>query len=148
LNAKFHHSPEGENMRINAITLALALFACGALAVAEDTAGKKSTGKDAKSTTLTGCLQTGHKDGTYMLTSGGTAYELMPQTTMDLKGHVGHKIEVTGMKMATSEAHSASTAAAKAAPAKDEHAGHGAKKATVHEHFKVASMRHLAPTCP
>ena len=51
--------------------------------------------------TVTGCLKTmKHERGEFRLTqaTGGdvSEYELIPSKGVDLKSHVGHKVEVTG----------------------------------------------------
>jgi hypothetical protein len=75
---------------------------------------------------MTGCLREGAAPGTYMLTDLGL--DKGPQTveiagsSVDLSGHVGHKVEITGTSVA----------------AKDP-AGHA---------MQITAMKHLAATCP
>jgi hypothetical protein len=92
---------------------------------------------DAAPLKVTGCLEKGHEAGEFELThaSGGDAesYELLPGK-VDLKSHVGHKVEITGEKASEAE----------------EHAGKkkGEEKEAAHEHLKVTSMKHIDAKCP
>jgi hypothetical protein len=84
--------------------------------------------------TLTGCLEKGHEEGEFRLTnaSGGDAkqYELVTGKGVDLKAHMGHKVEVT------------------TEPASDvEHKGAKEKEAG-HPHFRVTALKHIAAKCP
>lgn len=117
--------------------------------------------------TMTGCLQAGTAPDTFLLshvtqtsstssatgTSGsatatasaasgdkttGTKYELVVEGNVNLKPHVGHKVEVTGthtMKEATGTTGAAPAASAATGTA-------AAKK------FTVTAVKHVAATCP
>ena len=73
----------------------------------------KVTAEHAKPISYTGCVQTGTQTRTYVLqnvipvsktettgtagTMTTTTYALLPETTVQLQEHVGHKVEVTGV---------------------------------------------------
>src|SRR5687767_6607641 len=64
---------------------------------------KKTTSAvdESKSVSLTGCLKAGKGANAFTLSnvSGETAtYRLVGKGNVDLKPHVGHKVEITGMK--------------------------------------------------
>lgn len=133
---------------------------------AQDTAKPTTMTKD--SITVTGCLQAGTAPDTFTLsnvtqaaaatsatgTSGATAtatattgpkstdtkYELVAAGSVNLKPHVGHKVEITGTEakgaMGTSGS-TPSTSTPSAGTAKPE-----AKKIT------VTALKHVSPTCP
>ena len=72
---------------------------------------------------MTGCLAKGSEAGTYMLTNvEGVSTVAIAEASTDLSGHVGHKVEITGV-------------------------GVDGKDPKVHT-MKVSSMKHLAATCP
>lgn len=75
---------------------------------------------------MTGCLRAGSAAGTFELTDLGLAdgpkSALIASSSVDLAGHVGHKVEITGTT-------------AKAADA------------SVHA-MDVTAMKHIAATCP
>jgi hypothetical protein len=101
------------------------LFTTAALAK-----GKKAGG------TYTGCLAAGDESGEYKLTNvngGSDEYELIGGK--GLKDHVGHKVEIKGSPV--------SAAAAKHAEKSEK----GENEAG-HKHLRVASMKHVAATCP
>ena len=93
-----------------------------------------------KSTTLTGCLEKGSEPDSYMLHNASmrqlgssespnkmarsvTSYKLIPDRNVDLKDHIGHKVEVTGSLM------------------------HGSYSETNETpEFRVSSIRHLSAT--
>jgi len=55
--------------------------------------------KDAKSVSVTGCLQKGDEAGEYSITGqDGRRYGLRSKT-VDLSKHLGHKVTVTGTRM-------------------------------------------------
>jgi hypothetical protein len=80
--------------------------------------------------TVEGCLQ--GSDGNYTLTAdSGTMYQLTGNTA-ELKDHVGHQVQITGMTSGSSAAGSSSESAAG-----------GPQQATL----EVKSMKHIAKTC-
>jgi hypothetical protein len=82
------------------------------------------------SKTVRGCLQ--GSDGNYTLTAdNGTVYQLTGNSR-ELKDHVGHQMEITGMASASNAA-SPSSASGAAAP----------QQATL----EVKSMKHVAAAC-
>jgi hypothetical protein len=106
------------------IAIGLALVFGSALAV--QGADTKSSG-NGTSGTYTGCLAAGDSDKEFKLThvnGGAEEYEL--DGGKDLKNHIGHKVEIKGKLMAAK----------------------GEKTEPAHEHLSVASMKHVAATCP
>lgn len=109
-----------------------------------------------KSVTFIGCLQSGTEPNSYVLSNAmpsdmsrqatrsegmpsemartENSYRLIPEGKVDLKKHVGHKVEVTG-KMAKK---SSMTSMSKEQPS--EMTGHL-------QHFKVTSVREIAQSC-
>jgi hypothetical protein len=92
---------------------------------------------EAAAMTVTGCLGKGHEEGEFQLThaTGGDAirYDLIAGKGVDLRSHLGHKVEITGEK---------------ATEAKETAGAAGAKKEPPREHLKVMSMKHIAAECP
>ena len=79
--------------------------------------------------TMTGCIQAGSEAGSFLLAdSSGAAktYSLMAGGNVDLKQHVGHKVEVSGTKV--------------------EAKGDGAAKAAG-DAIQVTSVKMVAPSC-
>jgi hypothetical protein len=124
-------------MTLTALCLTGALaFATSAFAQAQPSSDEK---KDmGKSMTLTGCLrEAAGTPGEYELTNvtGGktsatekaATYRLVPGT-VDLKAHLGHKVEITGTpEPATGEKAPTSSAAG--------------------EQIKVTALKHISPSC-
>ena len=108
-------------MRIIAMTAStlIVLFGFGSMAAAAPV-------------TLTGCLEKGHEESEFRLThaSGGDAkqYELVAGKGVDLKAHLGHKVEVT------------------AEPTSD--VDHKGSKEAAHAHFRATALKHIAAKCP
>jgi hypothetical protein len=70
--------------------------ATGALSSIQDKDGADGQGKKDSTVTVTGCLQKGAADGEFSIAGAdGTSYQLT-SSKVDLKGHVGHKVAVTG----------------------------------------------------
>ncbi|HMM77518.1 MAG TPA: hypothetical protein PJ986_17575 [Gammaproteobacteria bacterium] len=73
---------------------------------------------------MTGCLAAGAAEGSFMLNDveGGAGPVAIPQSSVDLAPHVGHKVEITGTSIdgTDPETHT----------------------------MKVTAMKHLAATCP
>jgi hypothetical protein len=103
------------------------------------------------STTLTGCLKAGTEPDSFVLTNiGGSdtaqktapgelakadvSYKLSADSSVKLKDHVGHKVEVTGSigGKGFSSTPPASTEKPKAEMA----------------NFKVTAIKHISPSCP
>jgi len=106
-------------MRITSITRVG--FMIGAFAMAGDLQAA-----DAAPHSMTGCLHAGSAAGSYELTDLGLAdgpkSVIIADSSVDLTGHVGHKVELTGttVKGADDAAHTMS----------------------------ISAMKHLAATCP
>jgi hypothetical protein len=104
-----------------------------ASAMAEETKAKSG----GESVAYTGCLAAGDEAGEFKLThvnGGADEYELLGGK--DLKGHVGHKVEIKG-----------SLVPAQAAEHAEEGEEEGENEAA-HRHLRVSSMKHIAATCP
>ena len=75
---------------------------------------------------MTGCLKQGSEAGSYLLTDLGTGAGpkevLIASSTVDLAGHVGHKVELTGSTVAVKDP--------------DAHV------------MAITAMKHLAASCP
>jgi hypothetical protein len=120
---------------------ALCLGGALALAFTAPAQAQSSSNPDtSKSMTLTGCLReatgtTGEfeltnvseKSATGEKSTAGT-FRLVPGASVSLKDHVGHKVEITGMKEAVTE-----KAPTTAAPAQDK--------------IKVSALKHVSATC-
>ncbi len=126
---------------------ALCLGAALAFASGVSAQDPSSTNPDAKkdekkqTMTVTGCLrEAAGTTGEYELTnvtggkgvakSAASTYRLAPEGTVNLKEHVGHKVEITGeTKTDTSTREKSPTSA------------------TSMETLKVTSLKHISPTC-
>jgi hypothetical protein len=144
----------------------VAVVAAGAMvavAQAQSTTSQKKT-SDSKSVTLTGCVQAGTMADTFLLTdvtqtagptlpgiadsgSGGalelkgtsgrtSSVELMSGSGVDLKAHVGHKVEITGMPQAPKKAASSGAGS-----------GMAGTSGSTTPSVRVESLRHLADAC-
>jgi hypothetical protein len=114
-------------------------FASGAFA--QTASSSNPDEKDmSKGMTLTGCLReaTG-TTGEYELTnvseksatgekSTAGTFRLVPGASVSLKEHVGHKVEITGMKEASTAEKAPTTAAGQ-------------------DKIKVSALKHISPTC-
>ena len=134
-------------MRHKAIATSLTLACCLAFALAaqDPSAGTKSQGKE---TSLTGCLEAGAKPNTYVLknvseqTAAGSEtkpaelgkteseYALSAAPSVNLKAHLGHKVEVTGVISGQKQGK------------------RGASEATHMSHFRVKSIKEVSTDCP
>ena len=116
----------------------------------------------AKEMTFTGCLQTGTAAKTYILdrlepvkttevvgTSGEamtvTKYELVPAEKVELEEHVGHKVEVTGVRIPAGEGDAKIKTETKLPGAQEQTETKIAKGDT--PQFRVISIKQLADTC-
>jgi hypothetical protein len=113
-----------------------------------------------KEMSFTGCLQTGTAAKTYILdrlepvktgetvgTTGETAtkYELVPAETVQLEEHVGHKVEVTGVRIPAGEGDAKIKTETKLPGAQEQTETKIAKGDT--PQFRVVSIKQLADTC-
>ena len=106
---------------------------------------KMAKDKMAKPMMVTGCVAAGSESGHYMLTNGmmagdttGKSYELMGG---DLKAHVGHKVEITGMM-----AHDKMMGKDKMA--KDKMPKDHMTMSDMHGALNVKSVKMISATCP
>jgi hypothetical protein len=129
---------------------------CGAVAVRSDEAKKTGEHKAhmakaaAAGNSLTGCLQKGDEANTFWLTNatggptGVDKFELIgAPASLKMSEHIGHKIEVRGHAVGAGEAEKIEHGKMKGMAKKEEK-----KEEQSEHHFKVASMKHIAPTCP
>ena len=111
---------------------------------------KMAKDKMSKPMMVTGCVAAGSEAGHYMLTNGmmaadttGKSYDLMGG---ELKGHVGHKVEVTGTlddgKMGKDKMMS------KDKMDKDKMAKDKMAMSDMHTALHVKSVKMIAATCP
>ena len=127
-------------MNLKIVTGVIALFMCAGaagLATAQDTT--KITHK--KTRTLTGCLQKGEDANEYNFTAkdGGT-WEIKSDS-VNLGGHVGHKVAITGVV-------SNATMHGMKEDAKAEAKEHGVDKdSTEHGHMTVTDLTMVSDTC-
>src|SRR5262245_13480887 len=122
---------------------------------AEQAKGPSSAG----STTLTGCLKAGAEPDSFVLTNISAAgseaaqksapgelakadvsYKLTADSSIKLKDHVGHKVEVTGTIGGGGKGLTA------APPASTEKPGERPKAEMAN--FKVTNIKHVSPSCP
>ena len=113
--------------------VAIALAAVALVAGGTRTSARAESGS---SVSYTGCLAKGDEAGTFKLTNVGDSkdeYELIGGGK-DLAAHVGHKVEVKGTLVS----------------GKDAARAEGGKTAAEagHKHLQVASMKHVAASCP
>jgi hypothetical protein len=136
------------------VALSLALV----LSAQSQSSGHKSHNAKGNRITVTGCLQAGTEPNTYVLNnamgvirgkSGKTpsqmartedTYKLVPEGNLDLKSHVGHKVEVTGMEemMGSSSAGSMRSESSSSS---------GAESGMNAPELRVSKIRHISDTC-
>jgi hypothetical protein len=82
---------------------------------------------------MTGCLKAGEAPGTYMLTDleKGPKTVGIVSSTVNLKPHIGHKVEITGTAVPEAEAMKENKDVPKAP-----------------HYMKVTAMKHISATCP
>ena len=113
---------------------ALSIAAASALALSVSVSAQDTTKKPAAEHTMTGCLAKGATADTFIVNS--TA-EKGPKTIgivaskAALAGHVGHKIDITGVNVPAAEAE-----AAKPAPPKADH------------YMSLSAIKMVSATCP
>lgn len=69
--------------------------------------------------TVAGCLRAGEAADTFVLTTGGTdvaTYALVPRENANLRDHVGHQVELSGVLVAQQQVGSRATAPAAGDP--------------------------------
>ncbi len=139
--------------RLTALFLPLA-FSLALVVYAQIQTGGKGSASYEKNwdMRITGCLQTGSEPNTYILNNvsmsrsrtGGTpnemartetSYKLIPEGNLDLKDHIGHKVEVTGMlkKEEKSSEYSSSSSPSGMSQTPE---------------LRVSSIRHISEKCP
>lgn len=106
-----------------------------------DQTAKTSKKSGKKGNTLTGCLSGPNDEGAYLLKRKGSSKEIEVGGSDELSKHVGHEVKLHG-----SWAKSGEEIGEKEGSEKNE-ASEG-KKGEMERHFKVASIDHIADTCP
>ncbi len=145
-------------MRTRLAALLLPLTFCLALVVyAQTNSTWNASQEKGKSMKLTGCLQNGSEPNTYILDNVSMAqsrtseapsemartepsYKLIPEGDIDLKDHIGHKVEVTGMLMNEEREGNESSSSGSSSSSYSQTSGT--------PELKVSAIRHLATTCP
>jgi len=75
-----------------------------------------------------------------------SSYVLIPDSNVDLKSHIGHKVEITG-KMAGSDSGNWGSQRP-SMPGGETSDSRSSSKTTEHPEIRVTSIKHLAETCP
>lgn len=153
---------------ITSATVALS-FAFAVAIHAQDATIKSKTkvkGDDVKTVTYTGCLQTGTETQTYILdhvvpigtttrvvegTSGAvktttTTYALIPGEKVEFQGHVGHKVEVTGV-LISGDVKTRTKTKIEREDAKDTTMRDKSKMENAMPQLRVVSFKHLSDKC-
>jgi hypothetical protein len=124
----------------------------GATGLAQMSMDKDKMAKDAmgKPITVTGCVAAGSESGRYVLTNGmmagdttGKSYDLMGG---DLKAHVGHKVELTGM--VDKDKKMGKDAMAKDDMDHDKMSKDKMAMSEMHATLQVKSVKMVSSTCP
>jgi len=164
-------SAEGGHMK-SALTLTAALaFACGIAVHAQESSVKSKTKVDrgdAQPVTYTGCVQSGTETRTYILekvvpvsrsttteqtgTSGtvtttSTTYALVPGDKVELKSHVGHKVEVTGIMIPAGDSKTESRTKVEREGAPDTKIKEKSKSDNDRPQLRVISVKQLQEPC-
>ena len=147
-------------MKQKGIAISLTLACCIAFAVAAQAPSAETKGQG-KDVTLSGCLQAGTepntftlKNVTYTQAAGSettppelakvdTEYRLAAAANVNLKNHVGHKVEVTGMFTGHK-----TDKPEHAKPAETERDKPAVTERASLSQFKVKSLKHISPSCP
>jgi len=155
----------------SAITFAAALVcAVGMTVHAQDSKVKSKTKSDhdSRTVTYTGCVQNGSETRTYILdrvvpvsrttttetkgTSGevtttSTTYMLVPGDKVELKSHVGHKVEVTGVLIPAGHSKTETRTKIEREGAPDTEIKEKTKSDHDRPQLQVISMRELQEPC-
>jgi predicted extracellular nuclease len=155
-------------MRI-AVTITSVVFALGLVVNAQDTTIKSKTtasGAQSKTVSYTGCVGAGTETRTYVLnkavpvtrttetigTTGSTtitetSYMLVPDQTIQVQEHVGHKVEVTGILMPGGDSKTQSKSKIEREGAEDTTVKEKSKADNAMPRFSVTSIKDLAARC-
>ena len=155
-------------MRIPALTCAVAVALSLSLAAQETTTKTrtKSSGGEAKAVSYTGCVGAGTETRTYVLnkvvpvtrttettgTTGTTSvtetsYVLVPDQTVQVQEHVGHKVQVTGMMIPGGDSKTEARTKIEREGAKDTTVKEKSKTDNAMPHFRVTSIQDLGDRC-
>jgi hypothetical protein len=113
---------------------ALSIAAAGALALSVSVSAQDTTKKPPAEHTMTGCLAAGATAGTFLVNNTaekGPKVIGIVSSKDDLKGHVGHKIDIVGVNVPAAEAEKA-----KPAPPKADH------------YMSLSAIKMVAAKCP
>jgi hypothetical protein len=155
-------------MRI-AVAFTGAIFALGLVANAQDTTIKsetKTSGAQAKTVSYTGCVGAGTETKTYVLskavpvtkttetigTTGSTtitetSYLLVPDQTVQVQEHVGHKVEVTGTLIPAGDSKTETTTKIEREGADDSKVKEKVKADNAMPRFTVTAIKDLGERC-
>jgi ribosome-associated protein YbcJ (S4-like RNA binding protein) len=150
---------------ISALTIALAATALTAHAQETTVKSKtRSSGGEAQTVTYTGCVETGTEAKTYILnkvvpktrttttdlrtgeTETSTTYALVPGT-VQVKEHVGKKVEVTGTLITGGETKTETTTRVERDGAPDTTKRERVETTNATPEFRVTSIRDLGERC-
>ena len=156
-------------MRI-AMSITGVVFALGLVVHAQDTTIKsksKTSGAEARTVSYTGCVGAGTETKTYVLskavpvtrtttesigTSGSTtttetSYMLVPDQTVQVQEHVGHKVEVTGTLVPGGDSKSESRTKIEREHGEDTTLKSKSKADNAMPRFSVSSIKDLGERC-
>ena len=155
-------------MRI-ALSITGVVFALGLVVNAQDTTVKsktKTSGVESKTVSYTGCVGAGTETRTYVLnkavpvtrttesvgTTGSstvteTTYMLVPDQTVQVQEHVGHKVEVTGTLVPAGDSKTRSKTTIEREGAPDTTVKEKTKADNAMAHFSVTSIKDLGERC-
>ena len=133
---------------------------------AQDTTVKsktKSSGGEIKTETYTGCVQTGTQTRSYVLnkvvpsgvttttdasgTSRTTTFTLVPGEKVEIQEQVGHKVEVTGMRIPAGQVKSETKTTVEREGGKDTKTRERIETDAATPQFRVTSIKSLAERC-
>lgn len=157
-----------EPMRI-ALAVTGVVFTVGLVVHAQDTTIKsktKTSGAEAKTVSYTGCVGAGTETRTYVLskavpvtrttettgTTGSTSitettYMLVPGPTVEVREHVGHKVEVTGTLTPAGDSKTQSKTSIEREGAPDTTVKEKTKADNAMPRFSVTSIKDLGESC-
>jgi hypothetical protein len=147
-----------------AVALALGCVAWTAHAQESTVRSKtKSSGGEIKTETYTGCVQTGTETKSYILnkvvptsvttttdangTTTATTFMLVPSEKVEIQQQVGHKVEVTGMRIPAGEVKSETKTSVDREHGKDSKTRERIESNSSTPQFRVTSIRSLAERC-
>jgi hypothetical protein len=169
VNVQSSPNAEEEKMRRIAVLTSGMFLALGLAVGAQDTTVKsttKTSGGEIKTVSYTGCVGAGTETRTYVLskvvpvsrttaaigTTGTTtvtetSYVLVPDQTVQVQEHVGHKVEVTGAMIPAGDIKSQTKTKIERNDAKDTTVKEKTKADNAMARFRVTSIKDLGERC-